>query len=864
MISMAKTRTALVAALGALAVLYCGLGFYCLLGNASFSYPIDLRLRWSEEKLIVAGTDPTLAGHPEADLPDKHRGMTKFGGGYPPWGYATGLLLAPPLPWTATAWYFAVLCFVALAVIGRWAWGLGPEPGVRGNALVAVSVLAIFPIAICLSYGQYTLIASAFLVLCLILLERGNDAWAGVLLGAALIKPHLCGVFALVLLVRGRFRAAVFTALYLAAASGLVWWMTGSDPLSMLRRASEEATDSARAAIFSPQTTNPLAMLALPTFGPKLTTAILGGAGIVAAGVLLFISRRRGAPLLIDFAICAILTMFAGAYRKHYDCVLLLFPLAALILIWQRSRNRVAGLAALAFGATLWLPIRDSQWRLPLVAYGDLVVWLFGLLVILRSAGSGWHREPRGRCPGKSGDAGEPMTTRESIAIGLALFQAEVREYLAFDCRPVRPLAGALGLLVAWILGRVGRARQAFLLLCKLHRADYLNAANQRAEEAARRSAADHGNGPLPRLYADYIAQLGPTPTTARFFKDCRNLLGSLAIVVKSPADGEKGVIVVLYSHALPLFVKFFDIDRIAANYHIVIEPSWSGFCNLDVLSYSRFTFPVFVQASEPRDVEFIRRCRCNLVPVPVSNNWWVDQRVFRPLTDVSKDVDVVMVSSWAGWKRHRRLFAALRTLRRRGVTPTALLVGYAAGLSKRDVYRQAQFYGVSDQIEMLDNVSPDEVNQHLNRARVNLLWSRKEGSNRSIVEGMLAGVPCVIRHGFNYGYQYPYINPETGTFSSELELPDVLARMIATYDRFRPREWVLKNMSCQRATEILSQAIGETMAARGEPWSGQLAVKVNTLNGLRYWDPEDARRFEPDYEFLRSAVRLSQQPVTA
>ena len=31
----------------------------------------------------------------------------------------------------------------------------------------------------------------------------------------------------------------------------------------------------------------------------------------------------------------------------------------------------------------------------------------------------------------------------------------------------------------------------------------------------------------------------------------------------------------------------------------------------------------------------------------------------------------------------------------------------------------------------------------------------------------MFAGVPCIVRQGFNYGYRYPYINGQTGCFAA-------------------------------------------------------------------------------------------------
>jgi glycosyltransferase involved in cell wall biosynthesis len=122
----------------------------------------------------------------------------------------------------------------------------------------------------------------------------------------------------------------------------------------------------------------------------------------------------------------------------------------------------------------------------------------------------------------------------------------------------------------------------------------------------------------------------------------------------------------------------------------------------------------------------------------------------------------------------------------------------------------------VQDQLECHEGLSQDEVNHHLNRAKVNIIWSRKEGVNRSIVEGMFAGVPCILRTGFNYGYHYPYINGATGCYSSEEDLPDTLVRMIDTHGTYSSREWVMTHMSCQRAAELLGEGMGRAVRAMG------------------------------------------------
>jgi glycosyltransferase involved in cell wall biosynthesis len=450
---------------------------------------------------------------------------------------------------------------------------------------------------------------------------------------------------------------------------------------------------------------------------------------------------------------------------------------------------------------------------------------------------------------------------RQRQVIRQELLKRRLKEFLMHDSLVFKASAGFVALVAAILLTVCGRAQQAFLLLCKLHRADWLPLANARVERLVREAAAQATPGSshvqaISALYQEHFERLAPTPDTARFWKDPGRLLSSLAFVLKSPNLGEKGVLLLQYSWTFPFFVRHFDIHRVAAQYHLVLEPDWSGYCDINILSYCRFPFPVFVQAFEPRDAAFVTRTDSNLIVVPTSTNWWVDHRLFRPLPGTVKDFDVIMVAAWSDYKRHFQFFRGLARLRQAGHRLQVLLLGYPGGRTKNDILRQAAFCKVADQLEIHEWEPYAQVNDAVNRAKVNVIWSRKEGVNRAIIEGMFAGVPCIMREGFNYGYRYPYINPTTGCFASERDLPAKLLSMIQSSHRLSPRDWVIANMSCQRATTILTEIIGKTAASRGEPWQGGLAVKVNKLSAMAYWDPGDADRFEPDYNFLRTTLR--------
>ena len=369
---------ALAAGLALLAVAFNGAGFYGLLFGASpeTTYPIDLRLRWIEGRLVVRGLDPQVLGHPDPDMPPSHAPMGTMGGSYPPWAYATGLLLAPPVGWAATRACYAAVCAASLAVIGYWAYrlGAGSSPGLR--ACCVAGVLALFPLAICISYGQYGVPIAACLAASLMALEAGRDGLAGLCLGVALVKPQLSGLFALALLIRGRYRAVAWAGLYVALATCVTCVAVGADPMAMMRNTSREASR------FWFLSHNPLVPLLADRLGFSAMTLLLGASGSLAC-VLVAARARDDRPrdLARVFAACAIISMF-WSYRRHYDTVLLAFPVACLAYACLEPGGLARTASYLLFGASLWLPIRHTQWDSPVVSIGHAFVWTIGLILL--------------------------------------------------------------------------------------------------------------------------------------------------------------------------------------------------------------------------------------------------------------------------------------------------------------------------------------------------------------------------------------------------------------------------------------------------------------------------------------------------
>ncbi|HEX5069853.1 MAG TPA: glycosyltransferase family 87 protein [Vicinamibacterales bacterium] len=375
--------TWLLVGLGVLALGYLSLGFGALGFDLGRSYPIDLRLRWTESRLLLQHVNPQTAGHPDPELSEAHQVMQRLGGSYPPWAYATGLALTPPLPWTTTRWYAFILNALAIGVLGWWCHDHLRPAGGTWSWLAVAAAFAIFPVAICISYGQYSVIVAACVALAERLLSRpapGAQVMAGVLIGLACVKPQLAGLFVLALVVERRWIAVASWAGYLALASGIAAWLAGSNPVTML------ATSTREASAFAFLSHNILTHWAIAVLPFQAATLVLALAGVAATAVLLV--RNRQQPRLVRWSVCAVIAMF-WAYRKHYDVPLMILPVTALLLSAVEVPSLKRSLAFLALGATLWLPIRDAQWDWPALQIADLAIWVTILAVLLSSAKDG-------------------------------------------------------------------------------------------------------------------------------------------------------------------------------------------------------------------------------------------------------------------------------------------------------------------------------------------------------------------------------------------------------------------------------------------------------------------------------------------
>ncbi len=390
-------------------------------------------------------------------------------------------------------------------------------------------------------------------------------------------------------------------------------------------------------------------------------------------------------------------------------------------------------------------------------------------------------------------------------------------------------------LLLSWMLyaasiliGIVDRKRADVLLMKAHHYSD--SAAFQSFLDPAIKKMLDHKG---------YMPSLMPVVNIKK------ELFPRKYMFIAKPHKGsrEKGVAFLMYSVSFNGFFRQYDAERFLQDYYLVLEPDWAGYCKPEILTYAKIaSHPVIVEATEQLDFNFIKKLDSNLVPVDFGASDWLDSNIFHPIPGVTKKYDCIMVCDWYNYKRNYVLLRALSKIKEHNLK--AVLVSNATGLLDT-LKNVARYFGVLDNITFVQKLTPAQLNLAYNESKVNLLLSYKEGSNKTLFEGMFANIPAILIKG-NVGVNKTYINEATGKLVSEDDLPGALVMFSRDHARFHPRQWVTENISCQRTTQKLNAIIKEIALRSGEEWTEDIRVKVNEdgkMRGLRLEDPVlDAR----------------------
>lgn len=308
----------------------------------------------------------------------------------------------------------------------------------------------------------------------------------------------------------------------------------------------------------------------------------------------------------------------------------------------------------------------------------------------------------------------------------------------------------------------------------------------------------------------------------------------SWILKLKEPRGDEKGVLLIKFHHTFEKLYYEFDIAKMIEEYYLVLEPSWSGLCVAEVLQFLRYPQTKFiVMASEPLDYEYLLRLNSNLVPVNFGPQDWNDDRVFHDI-GLEREYDCLMVAMWREEKRHHALLRAVARINDPGYR--VALVGADWDMTEQDIRDLIAHYGVEQNVTIFNDIGHPEVNDMYNKAKVNVLLSMREGSNKSCTEGLFTNTPGIVLRD-NLGVNKAYFNDQTGALIDGRDLADTLVHFRDHYRDYKPREWAMKHISCPVSSAKLEKALVQMAHDLGHAWTQPIAIKVNKGSFPAYYE---------------------------
>lgn len=330
--------------------------------------------------------------------------------------------------------------------------------------------------------------------------------------------------------------------------------------------------------------------------------------------------------------------------------------------------------------------------------------------------------------------------------------------------------------------------------------------------------------------------------------------MGGTAIPLKGfdPRTGEKGVVLLTYNYTYQAFHSLFRTEDLRDCYSIILEPS---FTRAEDPAYALYKgWSVVIQDRVPFVREGLKWLGCPFEAVSLNAGEWVDPDTFYPIPAEEKIYDLVYVASYGRYKRHEFLFETVSKIKNR---LRVAIVGFPYERSRNYIEREMKRYGVADRCEIFEQVSFEELNRILNRSRINLMISSGlETANRAMYEAMYANVPTIVNQDCE-GIDLTYINEYTGVQVSDSGLADAIVDALGYLDRFSPRAWAMENCHFARSTRILNNKLKEMAAKRGEPWTSDIATKVNRPDPV-YRFEADAVRLQPTLDHLAKFIRAT------
>ncbi|OQX11384.1 MAG: hypothetical protein BWK76_19250, partial [Desulfobulbaceae bacterium A2] len=332
--------------------------------------------------------------------------------------------------------------------------------------------------------------------------------------------------------------------------------------------------------------------------------------------------------------------------------------------------------------------------------------------------------------------------------------------------------------------------------------------ASYRKAELARRHLANYLAFPLADRLRIRQPKKSPPPERQ----------GDLLVLKPCLGPREKGVIFLNFDETVDKFFAMYDVERLAHEYRIVVEPSAWGYQQARMYLLRGLDTDVVVESQYLQDYKYIDQLGGSMRPIRLGAGDWVDPDLFASGRETEKKYDLAMVANWLKWKRHKLLFQAMRQL-----GPSigkVALVGYPIeGRTSKEILALAKRYGVEEKIDLYEKISAPEVAEILRSSKAGIMLSKKEGANRGIYECWFSDIPIILTSS-NIGVNRDHINQETGTLADDRELAEAIRTVCQQHAEFQPRAWALHNTGWKNASHRLNEFLKKLALQQHEEWT--------------------------------------------
>lgn len=337
---------------------------------------------------------------------------------------------------------------------------------------------------------------------------------------------------------------------------------------------------------------------------------------------------------------------------------------------------------------------------------------------------------------------------------------------------------------------------------------------------------------------SEFRELLGGGPDRTLEFYEGRTLLLKLP-VLGDEGLLEKGAIIFKFSETFIRMYLSLDVRLLSKYFRIIFEPSSSGYSAEEILSWTTIApEKIIVFSPDDGDFQFLSDLDTNLVPMKLGAADWVNPKIFHKIKDVEKEFDAIYVANFNPVKRVDRYIRAVTRINRSRSDFRAALVCAIVGDARREILTMLEMVSDKANISFYDGMPQSDLNMLLNKSKVNMLLSLKEGANKGLSEGLFSGTPAILLDE-NTGVKRDNINDKTGKITPDAELEDTLIWFSEHHDEYRPDEWADEFLSPDASTKTLAEKLAELEAFEGRAWTVGLYPKVNQPE-LAYLHPED------------------------